>query len=939
MERGCVTDGAAAGQPTPVYYLSQATNDPETYWVFTEISDGYFSIKNSATGEYVTYDGVRKDVVTAGELRRYISMTPEMEGEASLWTVNKQQDGVYNIRNAQQTDHIWDVRTDSYCVGTYSNNGGGNNNQLFSFYDEGGNIVKERAQNDTGNGFDVSSWFVATTEASEGWKFNGEAWGSPSYGDYWGDDGIAHVVIPFLERWNASSQGPLPNQSVYQTIDNIPAGSYTLQADIIAVRQSYGGWWQSQSEEVGHGVFFNANGQRVEVGTYDESPKRVSLNVTLTKMGGITFGIEINSTNANWVAFDNIRLLFNGTEEAMIAGEKEKVRTDLLDYYSESEIDVLMSSAGDDFEALEKIRKNSTNGSFLDPLARGARDITIDGRAIIYVESLDLYLCTLPLEKFNYAYNPVINYTPREGYGKLLINNTTVEPGANYDFHTIRPEAEFTFSVKTNEGKVTSKKLTFTSLPVVKMYGTFNNNYSQGSIIVHEPDKEAPQLLNMKAKWRGGITNGSGKHKRNYHVKLLDENGEKLEQKFFGLRNDNSWILESCQVDMSRIRNRVLTDIWNAYSASPYYINKESKAMTGTRGRFVELILNNEYRGIYCMTENVDRKQMKLKKYDEDTETVHGQLWKSKDWSYATFMGTRPDGGYYPKDFLSDPNEYSDMWDSYQVKYPDFEDYGNQTDWTTLYDAVDFVCHSTDNEFREHFSEYFDMPVVIDYYILMETILSTDNHGKNMFFAVYDKQEDKKITFAVWDMDATCGQRWSDEYYHQAFLGPVQDYSQFITRYEHGDYNLFRRLRNTDVDDFNMRVRLRYRELRENHLATESILKRFRTQLDEFKTAGAAQREYDRWSRDSDVSNRELNFDVEMDYLDDWFTRRMEYLDTKRFDIASLPSDITGIATKEQPSTNGIVFDLKGQRVATLGTAESLPSGVYILNGKKIVKK
>ena len=37
------------------------------------------------------------------------------------------------------------------------------------------------------------------------------------------------------------------------------------------------------------------------------------------------------------------------------------------------------------------------------------------------------------------------------------------------------------------------------------------------------------------------------------------------------------------------------------------------------------------------------------------------------------------------------------------------------------------------------------MPVLIDYYILMETILSTDNHGKNMFFAVYDKEEDKKM--------------------------------------------------------------------------------------------------------------------------------------------------------------------------------------------------
>jgi hypothetical protein len=394
----------------------------------------------------------------------------------------------------------------------------------------------------------------------------------------------------------------------------------------------------------------------------------------------------------------------------------------------------------------------------------------------------------------------------------------------------------------------------------------------------------------MKAKWRGGITNGGDKHKRNYHVKLKDAEGNKIERKFFGLRKDNSWILESCQVDMSRIRNRTLTDLWNDFSTPPYYITEEPKALTGTRGRFVELTLNGEYRGIYCMTENLDRKQMRLKKYDEETNTTHGQLWKSKDWSYATMMGTSPDGGYQPKYYLSDPNENSDMWDSYEVKYPDFEDYGYQTDWSTLYNAVDFVSHATDEDFRNHVAEYFDLPLVIDYYILMETVLATDNHGKNMFFGVYDKQQDKKVTFGVWDMDATCGQRWSDSYYHDLnLMNPERDYAEFIASAEHGDYNLFRRLRDTDANDFNDKVRRRYRDLRQGELATENILQRFRTYLDGFKTAGADQREYARWSGDSDVAGHTLDFDDEMDYLTDWFQRRMNYLDNTRFDIASIP--------------------------------------------------
>jgi spore coat protein CotH len=297
-------------------------------------------------------------------------------------------------------------------------------------------------------------------------------------------------------------------------------------------------------------------------------------------------------------------------------------------------------------------------------------------------------------------------------------------------------------------------------------------------------------------------------------------------------------------------------------------------------------------------------------------------------------MGTRPDGGYYPKDFLSNPNEYSEMWDSYQTKYPDFEDNDYRSDWQTLYDAVKFVCTSSNNVFKAQVSQYFDLPLVIDYYILMETILATDNHGKNMFFAVYDKQQDKRITFGVWDMDATSGQRWSDDYWHQSFLGPEQDYSKFIARYEHGDYNLFRRLRLTDADDFNMKVRQRYRELRQGPLATESILNRFRTQLDEFKTCGAANREYERWSYDSDVSYRQLDFDNEMEYLDDWFTRRMAYLDDVCFKIAELPDAITDLSAKGLASD--VVYDLRGRQVGTTEHLDQLPPGIYLVNGRKI---
>jgi hypothetical protein len=304
-------------------------------------------------------------------------------------------------------------------------------------------------------------------------------------------------------------------------------------------------------------------------------------------------------------------------------------------------------------------------------------------------------------------------------------------------------------------------------------------------------------------------------------------------------------------------------------------------------------------------------------------------------------MGHYSDNKTYPKTSPAAYNNSSESWDQYYVKYPDFDDV-NPTDWQTLYDAVNFVCTSADAVFRTRVAEYFDLPVVIDYYILMETILSTDNHGKNMYFAVYDKQADKRITLGVWDMDAVMGQRWSDSYYHSTLMQPEQDYTTYITNNEHGDYNLFRRLRNTNAEDFNMKTRLRYRDLRKTWLQTESIIARFEQQLTAFKTAGADQREYKKWSGDSDIAGKTLNFTTELTYLKNWITKRMNYLDKTRFKIDELPTGIYNVqldnGTLPHPAAKGICT-LDGRRISS--TAEEhelnrLPSGIYIVNGRKV---
>ena len=454
---GCVVDGASVGQNTPLYYLRTATQSDEAAWYIETAEYGGFNIINVKTGQYVTYDGVRQD---SPELRRYVSMTDRPDGDNSAWYFSLLDDGDYEICNMAHDEQIWDLRESSYCVGTYNNPNYPNRNQIFYFTDEDGNRVPERQPNDMGWGFNVSSWLDATEESADGWTFTGDSWRDPNWGDYYNDG--AYVSSPFLERWHESWYGPLNDGTMSQTLTNLPAGKYEVCAHVIAVYQGGGNGTPA------NGVYFFANDQQTACSTYNERPESYAVEATVGEDGILTLGMKIENTNANWVAFDNLWLIFMGTEEEMIEGEKEKIRKELADYFSASEIEARINQAGDNFDDLEKLRQSISTLAGIDPIAKALKNLTIDGRKPVWVKSHDLYLCPVPLEQFDGNYKAHINYEQREGYGVLGIGGKYVSPDTDYTFADISSGNEYALRVAADDGTVIQKRLTFTSLPVVK---------------------------------------------------------------------------------------------------------------------------------------------------------------------------------------------------------------------------------------------------------------------------------------------------------------------------------------------------------------------------------------------------------------------------------------------------------------------------------------
>ena len=122
----------------------------------------------------------------------------------------------------------------------------------------------------------------------------------------------ARVDFPFIERWvSTANGGTLPNSSLSQTITELPNGKYFIRASLIAVNQS------SPSTDVS-GVSFWAGDNEVAISTGDGTPERYSLMVDVTD-GTLEYGLRAVGTNANWIALDNISLIFCGTEEEYLS--------------------------------------------------------------------------------------------------------------------------------------------------------------------------------------------------------------------------------------------------------------------------------------------------------------------------------------------------------------------------------------------------------------------------------------------------------------------------------------------------------------------------------------------------------------------------------------------------------------------------------------------
>jgi hypothetical protein len=404
---------------------------------------------------------------------------------------------------------------------------------------------------------------------------------------------------------------------------------------------------------------------------------------------------------------------------------------------------------------------------------------------------------------------------------------------------------------------------------------------------------------------RGGVTQFMYS-KKSYKIAFReDASGQNNKDvSLLKMRSDDDWDLQAMANEPLRMNEKTSFDIWRIINKL-YYQSSETDAVNGSRMKYAELFLNEEYKGIYCVSEPVDRKQLKLKKYDEE-KGIRGELYKSRGWGIAVFEECPP----------YDNNNFSLVGNNggYDCEYPD-EVY---PDWKDMYDFVHLVMYGSDSEFYNQYQTYFNRENAVDYFILLNAARASDNTGNNLFVAGYNANE--PYFYVPWDFDGTFGNKWDGN------KDPKTDdilTNRFYTRL----------LKDHPENDFNQRLQTKWKLLRDDWLTVSGLMDMFRENYDYLVENGVYEREELIW-KDKD----NYHFDSQyIDYMQEWIIKRLTFLDNE----FNYTTGIQEIGDQGMLCPCNIhVYNVSGQLVKTIHSTNmeseelynNLNQGIYLIH-------
>lgn len=361
------------------------------------------------------------------------------------------------------------------------------------------------------------------------------------------------------------------------------------------------------------------------------------------------------------------------------------------------------------------------------------------------------------------------------------------------------------------------------------------------------------------------------------------------------------------------MRNRICFDLWNEMSS----LRDNDMLRNGTKGYFCEMFLDGEYNGLYCLSDKINRSLLGLKKTKLEKENVvKGVLYKCRGVAFTTNFLQLPDDCWPPAAI----EQFRDWY----LKYP--KDNYSEECWEPLWELLNHtteIGYSADSV--ADVMSYFYDDNLVEYAVFAMSCQLMDNFMHNSYLSVKDYTNSGKCWITPWDMDGSLGRDGS-----ATKLNAVAQ-SSWVFQSAHP----FRPYYDNQVQPFWDKYVKLWNELHKGPLASDNVFQLVDTYTRQIEQSGTWQRERQRWNgiynfwHDSTIDLAESLKD-EADYIKGWYFRN------ENGNNATL-SGISNQSINANSTTSTRIYHIDGRPVNSKNLY-ALPHGIYIVNGKKVIK-
>lgn len=312
--------------------------------------------------------------------------------------------------------------------------------------------------------------------------------------------------------------------------------------------------------------------------------------------------------------------------------------------------------------------------------------------------------------------------------------------------------------------------------------------------------------------------------KNSYRISLkqtsLGDNQRNNLVSLLGMEQDDDWILYAAFNDPERMRNTLSHQLWYNMSAQ----RKTFGITTGTTGKFVELISNDRYWGIYVLMRPIDAKNLRLS--EETAFTKHEYQYRSVTWENTT-----------TRDFLN--IVAVNRVGRYETRFP--KNSADPSKWDPLIQWLS-ILEADDETFLNKLFEMGDKKNLIDYWIFLKLSMAFDNDGKNIDYAAKWVDGRYRMILNPWDLDLTWGNYWAE---NSPPLFSKVDLN--IKKLVSGKSTGITRALALGADGLKQEIQQRYTHLRQTVLSDQAIEKILSEYRDDVYGSGAILRDKERW--------------------------------------------------------------------------------------------